>query len=239
MFTFCIQKDTICIEARDFGKDPVDAIREAIHRRYANKVIPDVGLCISLLDILDTSEGAVLYGDGNFYYKVEFRLVIFRPYIGEALVGKVQSQSEAGITVSLGFFDDILITPSLLPDHSCFDPNRQNFFWVPLPDDDDDDNQEKTERKTPTSQELMATESDARLYIERRDWVRIRVEEEFWDDSSPVKPPSGVEPPPGANGEVPAAVPAKPPYRLVCSMTESGTGSVDWWDEAEPEEDEG
>lgn len=67
MFTFCIQKvsifflllcyssahslprppqkparpreqDTIRVEAKDFGKDPVAALREEIHRRYANKV---------------------------------------------------------------------------------------------------------------------------------------------------------------------------------------------------------
>lgn len=71
----------------------------------------------------------------------EFRLIIFRPYIGEALVGKVKSQSPEGIVgasarrwmqrwnvpqltidasaVSVGFFDDILVPPNLLPDWSA------------------------------------------------------------------------------------------------------------------------
>ena len=83
-------QDTIRVQARDFGKDPAEAIKQEIHRRYANKastlglieqrhgradwpwrmqVIPEVGLCISLLDIIECSEGAVLYGDGCFYYK--------------------------------------------------------------------------------------------------------------------------------------------------------------------------
>lgn len=31
-------QDTIKVEPKDFGKDPVDAIKEEIHRRYANKV---------------------------------------------------------------------------------------------------------------------------------------------------------------------------------------------------------
>ena len=38
------------------------------------QIIPDVGLCISLLDILDASDGAVLYGDGCYYYKSEVQL---------------------------------------------------------------------------------------------------------------------------------------------------------------------
>lgn len=37
--------------------------------RPDSQVIPNVGLCISLLDILSASEGAVLYGDGCLYYK--------------------------------------------------------------------------------------------------------------------------------------------------------------------------
>lgn len=36
--TLLPKQDTIRVEARDFHKDPVDAIREEIHRRYANKV---------------------------------------------------------------------------------------------------------------------------------------------------------------------------------------------------------
>lgn len=41
MFTFAIQKDTIRVESQDFGKDPLEAIKEEIHRRYANKVSLD------------------------------------------------------------------------------------------------------------------------------------------------------------------------------------------------------
>lgn len=36
---------------------------------YRRQVIPNVGLCISLLDIISATEGAVLYGDGCLYYK--------------------------------------------------------------------------------------------------------------------------------------------------------------------------
>lgn len=30
-------QDTIRVQARDFGKDPAEAIKQEIHRRYANK----------------------------------------------------------------------------------------------------------------------------------------------------------------------------------------------------------
>lgn len=231
MFTLCLQKDTIRVEARDFGKDPVVALREEINRRYANKVIPQVGLCLALLDIVDATEGTVLYGDGCFYYKTEFRLIVFRPHIGEAFLGKVQSSSEAGIRVSIGFFDDILVPPHLLPEYCVFDATRRAFFWVPPPEDSD----------TPlTSDDLLKTLKDERLYIERKDWIRIRVEEEHWDDTSPGtgrRPPVDT-PAPSTNGAPPQTPVERliPPFSIICSMTEAGTGVVEWWEEEDDDE---
>ncbi|GAA5910688.1 DNA-directed RNA polymerase III subunit RPC25 [Sporobolomyces salmoneus] len=235
MFTYCIQKDTIRVEPRDFAKPPAEAIKEEIHRRYSNKVIPGVGLCISLLDILSCTEGAVLYGDGCFYYQTEFRLIMFRPYIGEAILGKVKSQGSEGIIVTLGFFDDILIPPTLLPDQCGFDGNLREYFWVPL---DPESNNTKL-----SQQELHQIPTDQRLPISKRDWIRIRVEEELFDDTSPTSgaPASGLAngAPAGAGGdatgkEVGGAAKGKSPYRLLCSMTEEGTGCIEWWAEAEP-----
>ncbi|GAA5979933.1 hypothetical protein JCM11641_007590 [Rhodosporidiobolus odoratus] len=241
MFTFCIQKDTVRVEPRDFNKDPVAAIREEIHRRYANKVLPGVGLCISLLDILSSSEGAVMYGDGCYYYRTEFRLIIFRPYIGEAILGKVKSQSPEGIVVTLGFFDDILIPPTLLPDYSAFDHDRRSFFWLPIADPD---------LPRPSLKELLATPSEEKLFINRKDWLRVRVEEEQWDDTSPTSGKVKVAPVVAAPGEAAAGgggqaaqtgqaerTNGQPPYSLICSMAEDGTGVLDWWAEDEGEEE--
>ncbi|GAA5873674.1 hypothetical protein JCM8547_002672 [Rhodosporidiobolus lusitaniae] len=244
MFTFCIQKDIIRVEPRDFAKDPVDAIREEIHRRYANKVLPNVGLVISLLDILSTTEGAVMYGDGCYYYRTEFRLIIFRPYVGEAIVGKVKSQSPEGIVVTVGFFDDILIPPSLLPDYSTFDHDRRAFFWLPSSPD---------QLTRPTVKELLAAPADEKLYLARKDWVRVRVEEERWDDTSPTSGKAGEAGGAGGMGKVSEAMAAgvvpggaggvgegqaggvvevsrtngKAPYALICSMAEDGTGVLE------------
>lgn len=78
----------------------------------------------------------------------------------------------------------------------------------------------------PSDKELVETPSDSKLYIERRDWVRIRVEEEHWDDASPVgiRQPALPPPPPGAGGEAGLAKPTltngvagRAPYSLVVS----------------------
>lgn len=47
------------------------SLRHALTTSVTLQVIPDAGLCVCLFDILESSEGAVLYGDGCFYYKGE------------------------------------------------------------------------------------------------------------------------------------------------------------------------
>lgn len=45
---------------------------------------------------------------------MNFRFIVFRPLLGEVLVGKLRSCSLDGVHVSLGFFDDVLISPECL-----------------------------------------------------------------------------------------------------------------------------
>ena len=93
------------------------------------------------------------------------------------------------------------------------DSKRQEYFWVPPADPPPD--------IAPTPAELSRTPEDQRLYIQKRDWVRIRVEEEHWDDSSPINgkaPPSQGELPPGANGLPPPVPKGKPPYSLTVGV---------------------
>lgn len=52
-------------------------------------------------------------GDTNFR-AAEFRLVVFRPFVGEVLIGRIMAATHKGIRVSLEFFDDIFIPDNLL-----------------------------------------------------------------------------------------------------------------------------
>ncbi|ORX85363.1 hypothetical protein K493DRAFT_331631 [Basidiobolus meristosporus CBS 931.73] len=129
MFILSVFKDTVKIVPQNFRKSKNDALADEINKKYANKVVHDVGLCISLHDILEASEGFIHHSDGCSYVKVKFRLIVFRPFIGEVITGKIRSSSSEGVRVSLGFFDDILIPPALLQESTEFDQNEQVWVW--------------------------------------------------------------------------------------------------------------
>ena len=78
------------------------------------QVIQKIGLCICVYDVLSASDGLIGHGTGIVnvngvpkksglqcpYIKrflVEFRLIVFRPFKGEIVLGQISSASEYGM----------------------------------------------------------------------------------------------------------------------------------------------
>ncbi|KAI8850153.1 RNA polymerase Rpb7 [Chytridium lagenaria] len=112
MFTLIKLEDRVRVHPRDLGKMRVQAVTDELNIKYSNKVKHEVGLCICVYDVLSISDGVVHpVQDGAYMVTVKFRMIVFRPFVDEVIVGKVANSSAAGIKVSLEFFDDILIPP--------------------------------------------------------------------------------------------------------------------------------
>ena len=89
----------------------------------------DSGLCISFYDLLEAGDPIVHAAEGCSHISVKFRLVVFRPFMGEIILGRVLSSDAQGIKLSLGFFDDVIIPVSLLPSPSDFDCLKSIWTW--------------------------------------------------------------------------------------------------------------
>nr|BAK08181.1 predicted protein [Hordeum vulgare subsp. vulgare] len=92
----------------------VDAIKSELERLFLDKVVANLGLCVSVYDIRKVEGGFIFPGEGCSTYTVSFRLLMFRPFIGEVLVGKISGYDEKGLQVSLDFFSDICIPGHLM-----------------------------------------------------------------------------------------------------------------------------
>jgi len=55
--------------------------------------------------------------------------VVFRPYVGEVLVGRLLSCSKEGLRVGLDFFDDVLVPEHALQDPSEFNEGEKLWVW--------------------------------------------------------------------------------------------------------------
>ncbi|KAF8240250.1 hypothetical protein L208DRAFT_1352865 [Tricholoma matsutake] len=217
MFALSILKDTVAIHPSNFGAPVEQALIAELNKKYANRVLHETGLCICVFDLSQAGEGKVRYGDGFLWYRVVFRMVVFRPFASEVIVAKVKSSDQESIRLTVGFFDDIYIPASYLPQPSAFDPNERAHFWLP-------------DSELTTTHEMLETPVTDRMYIDQGEVVRVRVEaDDFFDDEpGPPKMADGVQ----VLREVKRA-----PYNIICSIAEQGLGPVVWWNGATQEEE--
>ena len=134
-------------------------------------------------------------GDGASHTKVTFRLLVFRPFVEEILVGKIKSSNPEGLTINLGFFDDIFIPAQALQQPCRFDESDQVWVWE-YPNDDGGHHD---------------------LFMDTGEDIRFRITSENFVDTSPAGPDNKDNT--KTNDED-----SKIPYQLQASIHEPGLG---------------
>ncbi|XP_054160729.1 DNA-directed RNA polymerase III subunit RPC8-like [Oppia nitens] len=204
MYVLVQLEDTIRIPPHMFAISQKEAITDELNRKLANRVIINTGLCICLSDITKIGKSFLYQSDGATHTLVNFRFVVFRPFIGEVIVGKIRSSSMDGVLVSLGFFADIIIPPHYLQDNSKFDETEQLWFWE---------------------------YEDNKLFMDIGEKIRFKVKEELFVDTSPSGPTSTSNISGGDNTNTVTDNKRKIPYLIKGTINESGLGLISWWKE--------
>ncbi|KAI8322679.1 hypothetical protein GQ54DRAFT_142620 [Martensiomyces pterosporus] len=194
MFILTLLRDTLKIVPAEFRKSRENALKDEINRKYANRVLHDVGLCMLAHDLLEIDEGYVQHSEGWIWVKVKFRMIVFRPFRDEILMGRIRSSSPEGVQISMGFFDDIRVPSDQMPPGSEFNATEGVWVWKYNGDD---------------------------LFMDLDESVRFRVLASEFLDVNPPRPKVG-------DADT-APVSHPPPYKLICSMADSGLGLVSWW----------
>jgi DNA-directed RNA polymerase III subunit RPC8 len=216
MFVLVEVADTFRLPPPEFESRTFDFLRTAIQEEYANRVLSGEGLCIGLFH-LDSTHVSPQYvgGDGGAYVKCTFRLIVFRPIVGEVLIGRIRACDASGMTVSLGFFDDVFISSDNFQQPAQFDPAERLWMWRYQNHD---------------------------LYMDLQHTVRFRVLDCKYSREPPA-PAAAVTAAAAAMKAAEAAasgvaVPAAPvvtlekrnaAMRVVGTIAESGLGLLAWW----------
>ncbi|CAE7529909.1 POLR3H [Symbiodinium natans] len=135
MFTLALVADDIPIRPEDFRDDHRDRLKRQIQLRFVDRVLPNVGLCIEFYNFVSIKDAIIYPGDGQqscgeASVKVEFNLIVFQPLLDEWLVGCIDSSTTRGITVSLGFFQDVEIPSANLRTPYTFDEVHGTWVWL-------------------------------------------------------------------------------------------------------------
>eukprot|EP01038_Epipyxis_sp_PR26KG_P016772 gene16772-22951_t len=234
MFLLAVIEDKIKTIPEQFDQSPLEVLIEQIEEKYSNRVIIDVGLCISFYDFVEIGDPYIYPSEGSAHNLVKFRLVIFRPFIGEIIIGKILSCGAEGLKVSIDFFDDIIIPSSLLPDPSTYHPKDNAWIWKYSDEDYSMIPGEEVRLKVKTIQftgvttsakgiqTIVTSESSNLNNKASQSLIPIKM-----DDSSLFPSPSirrrsasiGLSP----EEEIPA------PMQVIGAINDSGLGLITWW----------
>lgn len=129
MFQIATLVDSVRVAPKNFGKEFQLAITDELNSKYSNKIVANLGLCVCVFDLVEIEDPIIHPNEGGAFIRVKFRLILFRPFVGEILVGKVKSSDAEGIKVTLGFFDEIFIPASLLQQPCSFDRSERVWIW--------------------------------------------------------------------------------------------------------------
>lgn len=202
MFVLAKFKDIIRVSACNLGQTIEEVLADELNKRFANKVVLNVGLVICLNDIVEVGESYIYCGDGAIHTRCVYQMIVFRPQVGEILCGTLKSSSKEGLNISLGFFDSIIIPPHNLNEPSHFNEIDQTWTWN------------------------FEDEGETHiLTLEIGEQVRFRVHSEQFVDVSPHGPTHVTNAP-----LIPTELENKEiPYTIIGTIGESGLGLVKWW----------
>ncbi|KAL6966625.1 hypothetical protein U1Q18_032406 [Sarracenia purpurea var. burkii] len=186
-----------------------DAIKGEIEGLFLDKVIANLGLCVSVYDIRSIDGGFIFAGDGASTYTVRFRLIMFRPFVGEVIVAKLKEFDAHSLRLSLGFFDDIYVPAHLLPHPHRFvtDPEKK-WLW------------EYEGESYP-----IDGVDEIRFRVQSINYPSIPVEQEILSNALPVEQNKQSQHTPPKNTQ------SKPfaPMVVTGSLDADGLGPISWW----------
>jgi DNA-directed RNA polymerase III subunit RPC8 len=107
----------------------VQVLREQIEIKYSNRILLHVGLCVTFYDFISIGDPYIYPSEGSSIQIVRFRMVVFRPFVGETMTGKLVRSNREGLKISVDFFDDILIPAALLQAPCVYNPADGLWTW--------------------------------------------------------------------------------------------------------------
>lgn len=189
--------------------------------------------------------------DGGSHHRCTFQMILFQPFVDEVLLGTIRKSTSEGVSVSLGFFQDIFIPAYWMLNPSRYEESTGLWVWTPTYDEEDQEANADGEQSMFKKEEEQQDEERYEMYLGAS--IRFKVksiqftqitntakgmqatqtnqQEEYMSNgrrqrSSSVGLLDETKAPPAA-------------MHIVASICEDGLGLTSWWEQQHEEEEEG
>lgn len=177
-------------------------------------MIEQKGIGITLYDIVSIDKGVIAVGTGDVYYDVVFNMIVYNPFEGELIEGKVLKSLSTGIQVTLGFNDAVYID-------QCYFPAGSDLFV---------DKHELGLTVSDEEEQLWYWDyNGTKLYLYVGAPIRFKVHHVVMKTRESMKPLAEVEVKTEENEETANQIAETQPMFVYGRINESGLGLTSWW----------
>jgi DNA-directed RNA polymerase subunit E' len=120
-------KDTVEVPPEELGDVSTDLVKRLLQEKLEGRMDEDVGSVVSVVDVHDIGEGAVLPSRPGVYYEADFDAITFDPEMQEVVDGTVVEVVEFGAFVGIGPIDGLLHVSQISDEYLSYDGENQQL----------------------------------------------------------------------------------------------------------------
>jgi DNA-directed RNA polymerase subunit E' len=113
--------DTVEVPPERLGDVTPELVKELLQDKLEGRMDEKVGSVVSVVDVHDVGDGAVLPNRPGVYYEAEFDAITFDPQMQEVVDGTVVEVVEFGAFVGIGPIDGLLHVSQISDEYLSYD----------------------------------------------------------------------------------------------------------------------
>jgi DNA-directed RNA polymerase subunit E' len=121
MFKTIEFNDKVRVNPEYLTDNKKDSITKSLEKKYENKIMKNVGVIMSILDISDIGDSEIRVADPGVYYHANFKAMVYTPTLHEIIEGEVVDITNFGVFVRFGPIDGLCHISQVMDDYITFD----------------------------------------------------------------------------------------------------------------------
>lgn len=127
MFKILTLRDEVRVPPTKFDLDLDQAVKESLQESLEGKINPDLGVFLTITEVLSIGEGKIIPEDGAIFYPAEFKALVYRPELNEIVLGEVVDITEFGAFTRIGPLDALVHVSQVMDDKIAYDAKNAIF----------------------------------------------------------------------------------------------------------------
>ena len=120
-------KDTVEVPPRHLADVSPELVKRLLQDKLEGRMDEDVGSVVSVVEVHDIGDGAVVPNKPGVYYEAEFDALTFDPQMQEVVDGEVVEVVNFGAFVGIGPVDGLLHVSQISDEYLAYDEENQQL----------------------------------------------------------------------------------------------------------------